>query len=111
MIPSDPALDVVSIDDNGTERKATSVSRLDAKTLRFTLDGSLTGSDAQVTFDYNPWPGYYGPGRLVTDNWQSGVARPDWAKSIPDLDSIALPVRRLDQSIRLGQLVSDPDAP
>jgi hypothetical protein len=111
VIPGDPALDVVSIHDDGTERKATSIARVDATTLRITLDGALTGSDAQVTFDYNFWPGYYGPGRLVTDNWQSGVARPDWAKSIPDLDGVALPVRRLDQSLVLGQKVSDPAAP
>lgn len=112
VVPSNVELGVIEVDDDGTSRKATAITRVNATTLRVKLDSALGANDAKVRFDYTRWPSYNGAGRLVTDNWRANVAKPAWAGAIAQLGAIELPVRRLDQPLVLGAPpVVDPPAP
>lgn len=110
IVPAGVETGVVDVDDDGTLRKAVSIMRVDATTLRIRLDGSLGANDAKIRFDYNKWPSYNGTGKLVTDNWRTAGAKPAWAATIANLDAVELPLRRLDRPLVLGALaMSDPD--
>jgi hypothetical protein len=112
VVPPNVELGVISVDDDGVSRDAVAITRVDATTLRIHLASALGPTDGKIRFDYTRWPAYNGAGRLVTDNWRTGVAKPGWAAAIADLGEIELPVRRLDQPLVVGAPpVSDPPAP
>jgi hypothetical protein len=112
VVPTNVEPSVVQVVDDGVSRDAIAITRVDATTLRIRLASALGAVDSKIRFDYTRWPSYNGAGRLVTDNWRAGVAKPAWATGIASLADIELPVRRLDRQLVLGAApVGDPPSP
>jgi hypothetical protein len=103
-------LSVAGVRDNGTSRAMTRLERVDPTTVRVTLDRALTGTDAQITFDWNLWNGFHGVGRMITDNWHT-LPKPAWAQAVldkhadgsPTRPRLVLPLRKTQQRITMGQ--------
>ncbi len=112
VMPSMPSLDPVEVTSAGERIDAVAVAKISPTVLRFTLDRAIASDDAKVTFDYALWPGYYGAGRLVADDWSAARDAPPGTNVTPELASVSLPIRRLDRPLVLGApAVADPASP
>jgi hypothetical protein len=100
IVPASPNLGAYVVMDNGTRRNVTSLVRLNATTLRATLNGNLTGTNSQVSLDYGLWTGFDGMGTHVTDNWHT-LPRPAWAANVSHLGEVRMVLQRSEAPLQV----------
>lgn len=108
VIPSNVALGGFEIYDPGTGNtmNPTGVSKINGTTLRLTLPNNLS-SNSGITLDYLKWTIFYGPGTLITDNYQN-LSKPSYIQNAINniYPNLKFPIRRLAHAITIG--VTDP---
>lgn len=100
IVPANPNLASYVVQDNGVRRHVTSLVRLNATTLRATLDGNLTGSNSQISLDYSLWTSFDGMGTHVTDNWHT-LPRPSWAANVAHLGEVRMVLQRFEAPLQV----------
>ncbi len=103
IVPSGVALGGFTVTDGLTSLSVTTASRLDSTHIRLTLSGNLSSSSS-IALDYLKSNGFYGPGKLITDNWHT-LSKPSYIQNAlnnTNYPGTTMALRRFEAPLTIG---------
>ena len=103
IIPSGVALAGFEVFDGSNRYSGTAAQRLDSTHIRLTLSGNLSSSTT-ITLDYLRQNGFYGPGKLITDNWHT-LSKPSYIQNALNNSTytgLTMALRRFEDPLTIG---------